>query len=212
MEFELTHFSVYAVAYEEPVCPKDATCPIAQFSDTAVDFWWHDGIHFCLENGLMNGVGGSEFDPTGTTSRAMVATILWRIAGSPVVNYQISFTDVEDGKWYTEAIRWASAVGIITGYPDGTFQPAKDVTREELATILYRADAALGNDVSVDENTNFLSFEDFWDVNEYAKPAMTWALDRGVVQGKTGGVIDPQGTATRAETATMFMRFCGLAK
>ena len=137
--------------------------------------------------------------------------MLWRLNGSPVVNYAMSFDDVKAGAWYTEAIRWAVSEGIAFGYGNGNFGPDDVVTREQMVTILYRYAKSKGYDVSVGENTNILSYDDAFSVAQYAIPAMQWACGSGMVTGqKHAGsmILDPQGSTTRAQMATMMMRFC----
>ena len=189
------------------VCPKDSTCPIAKFTDATPTAWYHDGVHYCVENGLMVGTSTTTFAPDMPTSRAMVATILWRQAGSPVVNYALQYEDVEPETWYTEAVRWATSEGVVQGYGNGSFGPNDPITREQLATMLWRYAKARGWSVSVGEDTNILSYKDFDQISEWAIPAIQWAAGSGIVQGKGGGILDPQGQATRAQAAAMFQRF-----
>ena len=192
-------------------CPRDRTCPIWPFTDASTTEWYHDGVHFCLENGLMVGYGSNTFQPDAGTTRGMIAVMLWRLNGSPVVNYAMSFDDVKAGAWYTEAIRWAVSEGIAFGYGNGKFGPDDVVTREQMVAILYRYAQRKGYDVSVGENTNILSYDDAFSVAQYAIPAMQWACGSGMVTGqKHAGsmILDPQGTTTRAQMSTMMMRFC----
>ena len=202
-------------------CPQDETCPISAYwfdSDPAA--WYHDGVHYALENGIMGGYSAHGFAPDDNTSRAMVATMLWRLDGSPIVSGDMAFVDVEDGTWYSDAVRWASSAGIITGtkipadtapWPMG-FEPDKAVTREQLSAMLYRYAQYKGVDVSVGEDTNILSYDDAFDIMDYAIPAMQWACGAGIVSGMTNGtralVLAPQASASRAVVATMLMRYC----
>ena len=211
-EFEVLHFSNYVIAYDaEKVaeCPKDETCPMAAYDDLNLTKWYHDGVHFCLENGLMNGVGGGKFDPNGATSRAMIVTILYRLEGEPAVTGENPFSDVADGKWYTDAVIWAAENKIVEGYGNGTFRPAADITREQLATILYRYAQYKGEDVSVGEDTNILSFEDAFEWSDWSVKALQWAVGSGIINGKDGKIV-AKGNASRAEAATMIQRFCAL--
>lgn len=117
VSFSTTHFSNYVITYDKDKgCAQDDTCPISRYIDADAGAWYHDGVHWALENGVMNGVSPRMFDPDGNTSRAMVATMLWRLEGSPVVNYAMDYVDVAADQWYTEAIRWATSTGIIAGY------------------------------------------------------------------------------------------------
>lgn len=196
-------------AYRE--CPKDATCPIHPFTDAKTTDWYHDGMHFCLENGLIIGYGNNILSPDTNTSRAMVTAMLWRLSGSPVVNYAIKFSDVKGDAWYAEAVRWAASEGIVDGYDNGTFCPDDTITREQMAAVLWRYAKLKGYDVSVGEDTNILSYADVSSVAQYAIPAMQWACGSGMISGKTAGngtILDPKGSTTRAQMSTMMMRFC----
>ena len=210
--FTVPHFSNYVIAYDAEqakVCPKDATCPIGKFSDASASAWYHDGVHWALENGVMNGVGNGKFAPNDTTTRAQVVTMLWRLEGSPAYVGMSEFSDVDNEEWYGPAIRWASAEGIVNGY-DGKFAPNDPVTREQLVTILYRYAQYKKLDVSVGEDTNILSYDDAFDVSEWAIPAMQWACGSGIVNGidKNGTLmLAPSDASTRAVVATMFWRF-----
>ena len=194
-------------------CPKDNTCPIWPYTDAKTTDWYHDGVHFCLENGLMVGYGDNIFKPNAHTTRSMLIVMLWRLNGSPVVNYALDFADVKEGTWYTEAVRWAKSESVAGGYGNGKFGPNDTLTREQMVMMLYRYARYKGCDVSVGEDTNILSFGDATTVAEYAIPAMQWACGSGVVGGKdaadgSGLILDPKGSTTRAQMATMVMRFC----
>ena len=211
--FGVPHFSNYVIAYDEEqakVCPKDDTCPISDFTDAKPTAWYHDGVHWALENGVMNGVGGGLFQPNGTTTRAQVVTMLWRLEGSPACVGMSEYSDVDNEEWYGPAVRWANAEGIVNGYDDGRFGPNDAVTREQLVAILYRYAQYKKMDVSVGEDTNILSYDDAFDVSSWAMSAMQWAVGSGVVNGleKNGVlVLAPFDSSTRAVVATMFWRF-----
>ncbi len=194
-------------------CPRDNTCPMYPYLDLNPDLWYHDGIHFCIDNGLMGSTNTEKliFNPSGTTTRAMIVTILWRLEGSPAVDYLMTFEDVASNTWYTEAIRWAAAEGIVTGYSDIKFGPNDPITREQMATIMWRYADGEGYDITLGENTDLSSFGDADDVSAYAVPAMKWACATGLVQGIASGTVInlvPQGNATRAQSATILYRFC----
>ena len=168
----------------------------------------------------MNGVSPRQFQPDGTASRAMVATMLWRLEGSPIVSDETEFVDVPESEWYADAVRWAASAGIITGskipaktapWPMG-FRPGEAVTREQLAAMLYRYAQYKGLDVSADVNTSLLSYRDASGISEYAASAMRWACGAGVISGMTNGtreiVLAPHNASSRAVVATMFMRYC----
>ncbi|MFQ6832704.1 S-layer homology domain-containing protein [Butyricicoccus pullicaecorum] len=179
----------------------------ADFSDVLADAWYAEAVQYVYENGLMTGTSDTTFSPDLTTSRSMIATILWRMAGSPVVNYAMDFADVPADQWYAEAVRWASSEGIVGGYGNGSFGTGDPITREQFAVMLYRFAQKQGYDVSVGENTNILSYTDVSSVSEYAIPAMQWAVGSGVITGM-GDTLAPQGETTRAQAAMMLMRFC----
>lgn len=178
----------------------------ADFSDVPADAWYAEAVQYVYENGLMTGTSDTAFSPDLTTSRSMIATILWRMAGSPVVNYAMDFADVPADQWYAEAVRWASSEGIVGGYGNGSFGTGDPITREQFAVMLYRFAQKQGYDVSVGENTNILSYTDVSSVSEYAIPAMQWAVGSGVITGM-GDTLAPQGETTRAQAAMMLMRF-----
>lgn len=191
-------------------CRRDDACPIWPFADAAPTAWYHDGVHYCIENGLMQGVSTASFLPNGSTTRAQLAAILWRLEGSPETTGAARFGDVAGGAWYTEAVRWAAGCGVVKGYDNGCFGPNDAVTREQMAAILYRYAQHKGYDVSAGEDTNILSFDDAFAVSEYAIPAMQWACGSGMVRGiaqKGGMLLAPRDTTTRAQTATLIMRF-----
>lgn len=177
------------------------------FADVAENVWYTDAVRYVYEHDLMDGIGLTTFAPNATTSRAMIATILWRMAGSPVVSGSLKFSDVADGQWYSEAIRWAASEGIVAGYDNGKFGPDDPITREQFAAMLWRYAKSEGYDVSIGENTNILSYADAMNVSEYAIPAMQWACGAGVIEGVSESTLVPQGRATRAQAAMLLMRF-----
>lgn len=178
------------------------------FDDAESADWFYAYVVYVYENGLMNGVSDTLFEPKRAPStRAQLVTILWRLDGEPAVNYALPFDDVASGAWYAEAVRWASSEGIVNGVSDTAFAPDEPITREQFAAILYRYAQYKGYDVSIGESTNILSYTDFDAISEYAVPAMQWACGEGVITGITASMLDPQGTATRAQAAAMLMRF-----
>ncbi len=198
----------YGYEHGYAACLKDATCPIEPFADAVNTAWYHDGVHFCLENELMQGVSSTSFQPSGDVTRAQVVTILWRLEGKPVANYAMQFADVAADSWYAEAVRWAASNKIVTGYSDTTFGPNDPIKREQFAAILYRYSQFKGYDVSVGEDTNILDFDDAQSISTYAVPAIQWACGSGVMTGVSTFTLDPQGVTSRAQAATMFMRYC----
>ena len=179
------------------------------FTDIADNAWYADAVRYVYKHGLMAGTSATTFAPDVTTSRSMIATILWRMAGSPVVNYAMTYTDVAQGQWYSEAVRWATSEGIVGGYGNGLFGTNDPITREQFAAMLYRFAQEQGYDVSIGENTNILSYTDVADLSEYAISAMQWAVGAGIINGTgDGSTLTPQGQATRAQAAVMLMRVC----
>ena len=179
------------------------------FTDVSVNAWYADAVRYVYEHGLMAGTSAATFGPEVTTSRSMIATILWRMAGSPVVNYAMNYTDVDPAAWYGEAVRWATSEGVVTGYGDGTFGTDDPITREQFAVMLWQFAKNQGYDVSVGENTNILSYTDVSDLSQWAISAMQWACGAGIISGTgNGSTLTPQGQATRAQAAVMLMQFC----
>ena len=168
--------------------------------------WFYEAVEYAYDNGLMNGVDGGRFDPYGTTTRAQIATILWRLEGSPVVNYAMDYDDVESTDWYAEAIRWASSTGIVGGYDNGNFGPEDAITREQMAAMLYRY--AEYKDYSVSDTASLNQFPDGDDTSAWAESSMSWAVAEGLISGGDGNVLQPQSSAIRAQAATILMRFC----
>ena len=142
----------------------------------------------------------------------MIVTILHRLEGEPAVSYLMPFADVAEGAWYAEAVRWAASEGIVTGVSETLFAPNDPITREQFAAILWRYAKYKGFDVSIGESTNILSYADFGEIGEYAIPALQWACGEGIISGRGEGVLDPRGTATRAEAAAMLQRFAANVK
>ena len=178
------------------------TEPEIEFSDVKDTDWFAAAVEYVVEKGLMQGVGADLFQPQGLTDRAMVVTILYRLEGEPAVTGGQSFPDVAPDTWYAEAVRWASSEGIVDGYADGTFGPTDPVTREQLAAILYRY---AGKPVVEGESKTFADSDK---ISNWAVEAMDWAVKSGVLSGKGGDLLDPTGTATRAEVAQILMNFC----
>ncbi|MDB7906955.1 InlB B-repeat-containing protein [Flavonifractor plautii] len=175
------------------------------FTDVSEKDWFYSDVMFVYENGLMLGTSKTLFSPHGTATRGMMATILWRMEGSPVPKGKNSFTDVEAEKWYADAITWTAENGIFAGYGKDKFGPDDPITREQLAAIFYRYADYKGYDLTVKGNLD--KFKDADKITDYAKTAMQWAVGSGLMKGKSGNLLDPQGTATRAEIAAMLHRF-----
>lgn len=189
-------------------CTGGAECPAHLFTDVNTSAWYHEAVDYVLVNGLMSGYGNGLFGPEDNLSRAQLCQIIYNLEGQPAATGGSTFTDVADGAWYADAVTWAAENGIVGGYGGGLFGPEDNITREQLAAILYRYAQVKGYDVSVGEDTNILSYADALDVSEWAIPAMQWACGSGVIEGVTEATLVPGGTATRAQVATMLIRFC----
>ena len=190
--------------FAEAPTPGTDVCDI--FTDVSGDAWYHDAVRWAVDKGIMNGVAPDLFAPDATCTRAMVVTMLWRLEGEPVVNYPLPYTDVSTGQWYTEAIRWAASAGAVTGMSADTFAPDAEITREQLATILYRYAQAQGKGFT--GTWAFpLDYPDAADVSDYAYEALCWMTMNGVIRGMDDGTLAPGANATRAQIAAMFMRF-----
>lgn len=178
-----------------------------KFNDVSANDWFASAVDYVTGKGMMNGTADNTFSPKANTTRGMVVTVLYRLENQPSTS-AASFTDVASGAYYANAVAWANANGIVSGYGSGKFGPNDKVTREQLAAILYRYAQYKKYDVSVGEDTNILSYDDAQSISSYAIPAIQWACGAGVVTGKSGSKLDPKGSATRAEVAAMLMRFC----
>ncbi len=176
-----------------------------KFNDVPEDAWYHDPVQWAFDKGLMNGVGDDVFDPDGTGTRAMVVTMLWRLAGEPEAAAS-DFGDVDDNSWYAQAVGWAESTGAVTGTGEDTFSPDVPVTREQLAVILYRYAQSKG--LGFTGAWAFrLDYSDVGDISDYAYEAMCWMTMNGVITGMGDGTLAPGATANRAQIATMFQRF-----
>ena len=175
------------------------------FPDVTEGDWFYDAVRYAYETGLMDGVGDSLFAPNSQTTRAQLVTILYRLAGEPEPGGDSGFADVETGTWYTDAVAWAAENGIVNGVSDTEFAPGDDITREQLAAILYRYAACQGYDVS--QRADLSGFGDASSISDYAQEALSWAHAQGLVLGFEDGSLRPQGTASRAQIAAVLMRF-----
>ena len=175
------------------------------FTDVFEKDWFYDDAMFVYKNGLMLGTSKTLFNPHGTVTRGMMATILWRMEGSLAPKDENSFTDVEAGRWYTDAITWTTENGIFAGYSKDKFGPDDPITREQLTAIFYRYADYKGYKLTITGNLD--KFEDADKITDYAKMVMQWAVGNGLIKGKSENLLDPQGTATRAEISAMLHRF-----
>jgi hypothetical protein len=180
------------------------------FTDVKDGDWFYDDVKYVYENGLMMGTGDTTFSPNVTTSRGMIVTILYRLEGEPAVSGNCPFSDVAAGAYYENAVIWAAANGIVSGYSNNKFGPNDSITREQMVTILYRYANHKGYDVSVGEDTNILSFDDALSISEYAIPAFQWACGSGIINGTSTTTLSPKDNVTRAQAAAILHRFCEL--
>ena len=185
----------------------ETEAPVGEpFLDVNEGDWFYDAVAYAYENGLMDGVGGNRFAPNSATTRAQLVTILYRLEGQPAVSGDLPFTDVEAGTWYTNAVVWAAQNGIVNGVGDDTFAPGNDLTREQLVTILYRYAESKGYDVSA--SADLAGYPDGEEIQAYAREAMAWAVAENIIQGMEDDTLKPAGNASRAQIATILMRFC----
>ena len=193
--FETSHFSQFGVFASQA----------AAFTDVNLDAWYMTEVEFAMANKFMSGYGDGRFAPDVPLSRAMLAQILYNMAGKPSVDNCI-FADVPSGAWYYDAVTWAAANGIVGGYGNGLFGPNDPITREQLATMLYRYEQSQGGGF-VNDWAFLLDYPDRDNVSGYAYEALCWCTMNGIITGMTDGTLNPQGAATRAQAAVMLMRF-----
>lgn len=189
--FTTTHFSTFAVMESRA----------AAFQDVGISAWYMLGVEYTLQNGLMGGYSDGRFGPNDNLSRAQLAQILHNKEGKPLADGGSSFSDVAVGAWYADAISWAAANGIVGGYGDGRFGPDDNITREQLAVMLWRYS---GSPAATNKE---LKFSDAGESGSYAVDALRWAVENGIINGKGGGILDPKGLATRAQVAQMLRNY-----
>ena len=177
------------------------------FTDVSVNDWFYDAVRYMYENGCMNGLTDTTFGPDATTTRGMIVTMLYRHENEPTVAGGNPFADVKDTQYYADAINWAAENDIVTGYDETTFGPDDTITREQMATILYRYAAYKGYDTT-QGGMAVREFADYEEISDWSMTAVTWAVNAELLNGRTNNNLDPQGNATRAEVATILMRFC----
>ncbi len=195
--FTTTHLSYYIVGSS-----ADWTNP---FADVREGDWFFKAVGYVSQKGLMSGTSEKSFEPNANMTRAMVVTVLYRLEGKPAAYPAGTFADVEDGKWYTDAVKWATANGIVSGYGGGVFGTDDSVTREQLATILYNYAKHKGYGVT--KSADLGAYSDAQDISAWANYAMKWAVAEGLMNGTTDATLEPSATATRAQVATILMRF-----
>lgn len=186
---------------------SEAPVPVKMpFTDVEEGKWYYEAVEYVYANGLMEGMSTDTFAPNTTTTRGMVATILWRMAGSPEPKSVTSFTDVASNRYYTKAVAWAAENGIVKGMTAETFEPEQNVTREQLATMLYRYARYQGLDVT--GTADLSGFRDAGLIHPYAEKAMSWANANGIMIGMGHNILAPRDNATRAQIAQLIMNFC----
>ena len=188
------------------VCDRGDDCPMTRFADLDKTKWYHDGVHWALDNGAAVGTGANAFSPDNAATRAMAVAMLWRLEGSPEPEMagETAFTDVKAGKWYEKAVLWAAENGLTAGTGAAAFSPDAELTREQLAVFLCRYAEYKGDDVSAAADLS--RFTDADAVSGYARSAVKWAVSAGIISGTSKTTVSPKKPATRAETATMLMR------
>ena len=192
-----------------PGNPSRPAAPKKDFDDVKRGDWFYDAVMDLVDKGYINGVSDRLFAPNQNLSRGMLVTILFRLDGEKAVTSTGSFHDVSSGRWYAKAVDWAAANGIVYGYHNGNFGPNDLVTRQQLAAILWRYAKYKGLNVS-DNGTALPDFPDRSQIASWASEAIAWAYSRGIINGRTSGALDPNGSATRAEAAVMLYRFLQL--
>lgn len=197
-------------SYENWICTRcgtrDPNAPI-EFNDVPANAWYKSAVDYAVANKLMNGVGNGKFDPDGSMTRAMLVTVLWRYAGSPKEGTN-TFTDVPDGQWYTDAVMWAAHNGVVSGVGNNQFAPNANITREQMAAILYRYAASVNADTTA--RSDLSTFPDASGVSTWANDALSWAVANQIITGSQVGsrlFLSPQSPATRAQVSAILMRF-----
>ncbi|MBR5614429.1 MAG: S-layer homology domain-containing protein [Clostridia bacterium] len=203
------NYVLYAKWIEAGECEGtvEDNCPCLKYNDLDPELWYHEGVDYVLNTGMMIGTGDKTFEPDTSVTRAMLVTVLWRAEGKPEAAKDSSFKDLEDGLYYVDAVEWAAENGIVNGYTETEFAPNDKLAREQIAAIMFRYAGHKGYDVSVGENTNILSYTDYSQISEYAIPAMQWAAGSGLMTGRTNSTLNPKADTTRAEIATILYRF-----
>jgi len=203
-------YPAFAASDNEGVIQPGSAARSTGFTDVQSSDWFYSDVGYMVENSLMYGTSSTQFSPNKAITRGMIVTILWRIAGTPDVNSEFGnqnseFKDVDAGTWYTDAVKWAASNGIVSGYGDGTFGPNDNITREQFAMMLYRYEHVSGRiPVSV---ADYPAFADGDKISGYATFSVNALVRQGIINGKAGNLFDPQGMATRAESAAMLARF-----
>lgn len=197
---DLTADCTFSISFKEVICASE------HFTDVDQALWYHDGIDFAIRNGMFSGISATQFDPEGVMTRAMLVTVLYRISGSPVIIVSDDYSDVPSDAWYASAVAWAKVTGIADGVGNGKFAPNVPVTREQSAAMLYRYAKYQGHEMLVEDIVE--NYQDGSTVSTFAVEPMNWAVTSGLISGVGNNLLSPQGSATRAQLATILMRYC----
>jgi len=189
-------------------CSKDKSCPAGKMADLNLKDWYHDGVHYCMDNDLMDGYGNGKFGPYDNLTRSQIAQILYNLEGNPAVSFKDTFDDVKASAWYASAVIWANEAGVVKGYGNGKFGSDDLITREQLATMLYRYTEYKGYGINYNVSSDFSKFPDANMVSSWALKEVKWAHAEMLITGTGAGTLNPLGFATRTEAATVLMRFC----
>ena len=192
VSFSTPHFSDYVITYSG-----------IPFTDVSSGLWYYNAVCYSYENRYFTGTTATRFSPQGTMTRGMFATVLYRLAGEPNVRGNSIFQDVAPGRYYSDGIAWASRLGIIDGYGDGNFGVDDPVTREQMVTLFWR-----WNGRPLAPSYVLSDYTDATEIRHWAKDAFAWAIYNDVISGKGNGILDPKGTATRAEVAQIVYNYC----
>jgi len=204
-------FSAYAIGTPTGKCPRDHRCPISAYTDSSPQAWYHDGVHWALAEGVMIGFPKQLFKPNDDISRAQIVMMLWRMSGCPAGSRDCPFTDAQPGRWFSDAVRWAADTGVVKGRSTTKFDPKAPITREELAAILYRY-TQNRNGIQPESWWLFLTdYQDSGEISDWAYEAMSWAafskIFVGTLTSNGSRLLEPRGNASRAQTATVIMRW-----
>ncbi len=189
---------------DEYNAPEADNCPSLAFDDLDTNMWYHEFVDYAIENGLMAGTADRAFSPELPVTRAQVVTVLWRLENEPVVNYAMTFEDVAEDQWYTEAVRWAASIDIVGGYSAEKYGADDYISRQDMAAILWRYASYRGYDVSASDDLNYADADN---IKDYALTAMRWVCGSGVFEGNGDGTVNPTGNTRRCEFATIIMKF-----
>ena len=206
----INNLTLYARWFTEDYDEDAHICPSEKFIDLDTSLWYHEATDSIIGSGLMYGTSSDKFSPDGLLTRAMLVTVLHRLENQPQTDAKTPFADVSAEAYYSDAVSWAYENGIAKGVSMTRFAPDELITREQLAAIIHRFAMYKGFDVSVGENTNILSYDDFASISEYAIGAMQYMAGAGLINGRSESTLNPKETATRVETAAILYRFKNL--